>query len=427
MEKAFLFSSAIGSFSEVQSKAHAKAFKVFCGCILFGKGPDKNNTEGLRSALARLRNRTGPSLPPTNSNSNSTTQPSINQPTPPASPLLANSSHNNSSPNSRSNRNNGSRRASTATVAGNNNPIVASSVANSNSNCGDTPASAITTKTTGAPSNGSTSAQNRDRYVPGSPIFRDDCKTPPITQAPPSTPKSSGKGFGAKNFHAMTVSVTQNSTQGGATITTTTTTKTCTASSCYASTRSAAMMALALGHRPKNPATTVKNTGKNNTTNSNHIPSSTNNKTNKMNSNNSPPPAPLADGVYNKSPNTNQRHNVSSSHTNTNVNNRHTTVAAVVHMNGGTGTNIGFGSGGSASSGSDNDGFNNSSSSSATALRRFYFKSGRKSKMNSTATTSMTSIPLNAISTAAAAFHTSISGALPPKIAAAAVPKEQVS
>lgn len=52
---------------------------VLCGCISFGTGPDKDNTEGLRSALARLRNRTGPSIP----------QP---QPTPPASPLPTNSS-----------------------------------------------------------------------------------------------------------------------------------------------------------------------------------------------------------------------------------------------------------------------------------------------------------------------------------------------
>nr|XP_036218874.1 putative GPI-anchored protein pfl2 isoform X1 [Bactrocera oleae]XP_036218875.1 putative GPI-anchored protein pfl2 isoform X1 [Bactrocera oleae]XP_036218876.1 putative GPI-anchored protein pfl2 isoform X1 [Bactrocera oleae] len=215
----------------------------------------------------------------------------------------------------------------------------------------------------------------------------------------------------------MTVSVAQ-TTQGGSTITATT--KPCTASSCYASTRSAAMMALALGHRPKSPAvtnikptTTGKGVDKIGTTNSNHAPLISN-QTNTNNSNYSPPPV----GIHSKSPNINQR--IASNNT---ANNRHTTVAAVVHMNGGTGINAGFGSGGSASSGSDNDGFNTSSSSSATALRRLYFKSGRKSKMNSTATTSMTSIPLNAISTAAAAFHTSISGALPPKAAAAAVPK----
>ncbi|XP_054090945.1 uncharacterized protein Rem1_1 isoform X1 [Zeugodacus cucurbitae] len=220
----------------------------------------------------------------------------------------------------------------------------------------------------------------------------------------------------------MTVSVAQ-TTQGGSTITATT--KPCTASSCYASTRSAAMMALALGHRPKSPAVTntkptttaaAKSADKNNIANSIHAPLTNHqSNSNTNNSHYSPPPV----GIHNKSPNTNQR--IASNNT---ANNRHTTVAAVVHMNGGTGINAGFGSGGSASSGSDNDGFNTSSSSSATALRRLYFKSGRKSKMNSTATTSMTSIPLNAISTAAAAFHTSISGALPPKAAAAAaVPK----
>lgn len=34
---------------------------MFCSCILFEQGSDKNNTEGLRSALARFRHRTGPS------------------------------------------------------------------------------------------------------------------------------------------------------------------------------------------------------------------------------------------------------------------------------------------------------------------------------------------------------------------------------
>lgn len=52
---------------------------MLCGCISFGQGPDKDTTEGLRSALARLRNRTGPSLP--------------QQPTPPASPLPLASTH----------------------------------------------------------------------------------------------------------------------------------------------------------------------------------------------------------------------------------------------------------------------------------------------------------------------------------------------
>ncbi|XP_017474389.1 PREDICTED: serine-rich adhesin for platelets-like, partial [Rhagoletis zephyria] len=219
----------------------------------------------------------------------------------------------------------------------------------------------------------------------------------------------------------MTVSVTQ-TTQGGSTITSIT--KPCTASSCYASTRSAAMMALALGHRPRSAATsaaaaattTTAATTTGNTNNTNNSNNKSINANSNTNSDFSPPP-PV--GVTNKSPNSVQR-NAGNNTDNT----RYTTVAAV-HMNGGTGVGAGFGSGGSASSSSDNDGFNTSSSSSATALRRFYFKSGRKSKMNSTATTSMTSIPLNAVSTAAAAFHTSISGGLPPTSAAgtAAVPK----
>ncbi|XP_067630284.1 uncharacterized protein Rgk1 isoform X2 [Eurosta solidaginis] len=249
-----------------------------------------------------------------------------------------------------------------------------------------------------------------EHYVPGSPIFRDDSETPPITPAPPSTPKSRGKGIGANNFHAMTVSVTQ-TTQGRSTITATT--KPCTASRCYASTRSAAMMALALGGqpRPKSPATTtIPKTNTNNSKNAQTTNSNNKSAINFSNSNNSPTPSQKtvinAVNTNNKSPNAVQQIVSNNSPTH----NRQITVASV-HMNGGT--SVGFASGGSASSGSDNDGFNTSSSSSATALRRLYFKSGRKSKTNSTVTSSITNIPLNAISTAAQAFHTSISGAIP--------------
>lgn len=70
--------------SEVQLGAGTELWAaggLICGCISLGRGPDKDNTEGLRSALARLRNRTGPSLP--------------QQPTPPASPLPLASTHSN--------------------------------------------------------------------------------------------------------------------------------------------------------------------------------------------------------------------------------------------------------------------------------------------------------------------------------------------
>lgn len=71
-------------------------------------------------------------------------------------------------------------------------------------------------------------------------------------------------------------------------------------------------------------------------------------------------------------------------------------------------------SGGSSSS--DNDGVNTSSSSSATALRRLYFKSGRstKTKANNAnkSSMSMTQITKNAICTAAVLYHSSVEGTL---------------
>ncbi|XP_037808205.1 mucin-5AC-like [Lucilia sericata] len=70
-------------------------------------------------------------------------------------------------------------------------------------------------------------------------------------------------------------------------------------------------------------------------------------------------------------------------------------------------------SGGSSSS--DNDGVNTSSSSSATALRRLYFKSGRstKTKANTNKSSmSMTQITKNAICTAAVLYHSSVEGTL---------------
>lgn len=46
-----------------RSRAHQGGKLLFCGCILFDRGPETNNTEGLKSALARLRHRTGPTHP----------------------------------------------------------------------------------------------------------------------------------------------------------------------------------------------------------------------------------------------------------------------------------------------------------------------------------------------------------------------------
>lgn len=71
-------------------------------------------------------------------------------------------------------------------------------------------------------------------------------------------------------------------------------------------------------------------------------------------------------------------------------------------------------SGGSTSS-SDNDGINNSTSSSATALRRLYFKSGRnsKTKSNAKSSMSMTKITKNPVCSTAVLYHASVEGAVP--------------
>nr|XP_017000959.2 uncharacterized protein LOC108059974 [Drosophila takahashii] len=81
-------------------------------------------------------------------------------------------------------------------------------------------------------------------------------------------------------------------------------------------------------------------------------------------------------------------------------------------------------SGGSNSSGSDNDGFSTSGSSAATALRRLYFKSGRsiKNKINASTTsaTPLNGLPLNPVSSA---YHNSVGGAMHNMTTAGGVPK----
>uniref|UniRef100_A0A6P4E192 Uncharacterized protein LOC108037011 n=1 Tax=Drosophila rhopaloa TaxID=1041015 RepID=A0A6P4E192_DRORH len=81
-------------------------------------------------------------------------------------------------------------------------------------------------------------------------------------------------------------------------------------------------------------------------------------------------------------------------------------------------------SGGSNSSGSDNDGFSTSGSSAATALRRLYFKSGRsiKNKINASTTsaTPMNGLPLNPVSSA---YHNSVGGPMHNMTTAGGVPK----
>ncbi|KAH8348255.1 hypothetical protein KR084_005829, partial [Drosophila pseudotakahashii] len=81
-------------------------------------------------------------------------------------------------------------------------------------------------------------------------------------------------------------------------------------------------------------------------------------------------------------------------------------------------------SGGSNSSGSDNDGFSTSGSSAATALRRLYFKSGRsiKNKINASTTSAapLNGLPLNPVSSA---YHNSVGGAMHNMTTAGGVPK----
>ncbi|XP_055838703.1 bromodomain-containing protein DDB_G0270170 isoform X2 [Episyrphus balteatus] len=90
-----------------------------------------------------------------------------------------------------------------------------------------------------------------DRFEPRSPLFHDERKTPPLTPAPPSTPRSKTKA-NVQTPAAMTVSVTH-VTQGASVVTTRTTTATTTAttqqppSATSRSSKTTTMMALAMG------------------------------------------------------------------------------------------------------------------------------------------------------------------------------------
>ncbi|EDW91512.2 uncharacterized protein Dyak_GE13852 [Drosophila yakuba] len=96
-----------------------------------------------------------------------------------------------------------------------------------------------------------------------------------------------------------------------------------------------------------------------------------------------------------------------------------TATRAAAQLNG-----SGLFSGGSNSSGSDNDGFSASGSSAATALRRLYFKSGRsiKNKINASTTSStpLNGLPLNPVSSA---YHNSVGGPMHNMTTAGGVPK----
>ncbi|XP_041448904.1 flocculation protein FLO11 isoform X2 [Drosophila obscura] len=238
-----------------------------------------------------------------------------------------------------------------------------------------------------------------DRYVPGSPIFRDSSPArpatsacaAPITAAPaPNTSRSRTKG--------MTASVT-NAAQSSSSNTNSIASKS-RPPACYMSTRSAAMMALALGQ-----------TSGGGSSGSSNIRSSSAQKT-------STPVLSQTTSSPNSSPRPNNRHvpNVASPTTSDASRSKPATptptrAAVVAALNGG-----GIFSGGSNSSGSDNDGFSTSGSSTATALRRLYFKSGRsiKNKINastsSSSATPMNGLPLNPVSSA---YHNSVSGCGP--------------
>ncbi|XP_033233578.1 AF4/FMR2 family member 4 isoform X2 [Drosophila pseudoobscura] len=233
-----------------------------------------------------------------------------------------------------------------------------------------------------------------DRYVPGSPIFRDSSPArpatsasgAPITAAPaPTTSRSRTK--------AMTAAVT-NAAQGRGTNSNSNAIKS-RPPTCYMSTRSAAMMALTLGQTSGG---------------SSNVKSSSAQQT-------STPVLPQAVSIPRSSPRPTNRNvpNVASPTSSASRSKPSTptaTRAAVAAaLNGG-----GIFSGGSNSSGSDNDGFSTSGSSTATALRRLYFKSGRsiKNKINAS-TSSSTATTLNglALNPVSSAYHNSVSGCGP--------------
>ncbi|KAH8269475.1 hypothetical protein KR018_003870, partial [Drosophila ironensis] len=290
-----------------------------------------------------------------------------------------------------------------------------------------------------------------DRYVPGSPIFRDTSSpTPhasiagPITSPPSSSAGSSSTGTGSttpgsgsaagsgagagagteagaagsrsRGARAMTASLAHapqgnhnNSSSTSASATNSAKSK---PPAGYMSTRSAAMMALALGgqtqpseksppapraHSPANPTKTQIQTQSH---------------TQSLSQSQSQSPRPTARRVSNASPpaaGSSIRSKPSTP----------TATRAAAQLNGSS-----IFSGGSNSSGSDNDGFSASGSSAATALRRLYFKSGRsiKNKINASTTsaTPLNGLPLNPVSSA---YHNSVGGPMHNMTTAGGVPK----
>ncbi|KRG04658.1 uncharacterized protein Dmoj_GI20491, isoform F [Drosophila mojavensis] len=271
-----------------------------------------------------------------------------------------------------------------------------------------------------------------ERYVPGSPIFRDSSPTPdatpttPITAAPsaaaaaPTTTrnKTGASPTSRSRGQAMTISLSHG-TPGNDTATKTTASNSSSSHnnnqakplpSCYMSTRSAAMMALALGQQSGEKATATATATKQSTSssssssnanaNANASPRTNSRSTAHPANRTTPTTAPMPTA------NTAQTTFATTTSSNTSKPSTPTAVRAAAQLNGMAGL-----SGGSNSSGSDNDGFSTSGSSTATALRRLYFKSGRsiKNKINSsTSSTPLNSMPMNTVSSA---YHNSVSGA----------------
>ncbi|EDW01029.1 GH21201, partial [Drosophila grimshawi] len=279
-----------------------------------------------------------------------------------------------------------------------------------------------------------------ERYVPGSPIFRESSAAPnatPTTTPITAAPSAAGVGAGAgdpttttgssptsrSRGQAMTVSLSH-AAQGNSTTShhqhssnNNNNNKPKPLPTCYMSTRSAAMMALALGQHssektsPTQAASCVKQSTSTPSSNAsprtNNRSVSTTRPANRSTPNTTTAPASTA--------NTSNTQKTTATTTSTSTSRSTskpatpTAVRAAAQLNG-----MGILSGGSNSSGSDNDGFSTSGSSTATALRRLYFKSGRsiKNKINSSTSVStpLNSLPMNAVSSA---YHNSVSGATP--------------
>ncbi|KAL7737074.1 hypothetical protein ACLKA6_005294 [Drosophila palustris] len=266
-----------------------------------------------------------------------------------------------------------------------------------------------------------------ERYVPGSPIFRDSSPTPnatptaPIT-APPTaaaaskttTPATGASPTSRSRGQAMTISVSH-AAQGNATASKSTSkhnnnqinnsniniNKSKQLPTCYISTRSAAMMALALGQQHSNSekpsSASVSASASASSSSSNASPRTHNRSVSTARPVNRATPTTTPTSTCKPTTPTTSK---------TTTTTTPTAARAAVQLNG-----MGILSGGSNSSGSDNDGFSTSGSSTATALRRLYFKSGRsiKNKINSSTTTApLNSLPMNPV---ASAYHNSVSGA----------------